>query len=388
MTATVTSAARVPTQLKRSRLLLVGYFTALGVVMAVFGARMPAVRDAAGLQSGGLAVVLLSAAAGMVAGLLVGGRIAHLLGSSRLLVAPAVGFGLSLALLGQGRSLLALSLAAAVFGIFHGLLDVGANASAVTCEQAFGRPIMSGLHCAYSVGALLGAALTVVTAWLPHHALFAAVGVLVSVTAVASSHAVRNADHLDAPASSSQGNDDEGALPRRSLWLLGALAAACLLCEGAAADWSAVHLKDLGGSESVAAAAYAVYSAAMAAGRLCGDKMLARYGRVTVVRLGAGLGAAGLAIGVAADSIPIALAGWTAVGLGLSTAVPSLISAAGRGGPRAVGTVAATGYIGLLAGPALIGALASWSSLPTALYLPVLLAAVMAATTRRALEPR
>jgi hypothetical protein len=281
-----------------------------------------------------------------------------------------------------------LSFAAAVFGAFHGLLDVGANASAVTCERAAGRPIMSGLHCAYSVGALFGAAVTSVTAWLPHDALFTAVGVLVSLAAVASSHAVRASEHLDAPAGTSHGDGREEALPRRSLWLLGALAAACLLCEGAAADWSAVHLTDLGGSQSVAAAAYAVYSAAMAAGRLCGDRTVARYGRVTVVRLGAALGAAGLAIGVAADSVAIALAGWAAVGLGLSTAIPSLISAAGRGGPRAVGTVAATGYIGLLAGPALIGALAAGTSLPTALLLPVFLAALMAATTRRALEHR
>lgn len=383
---TTTATASVAPSMKRSRLLLIGYFATLGVVMAVWGARMPAVRAAADLQSGGLAVVLLSAAAGMVGGLLIGGRIAHRFGSSRLLVLPAVGFGFSLVLLGQGRSLLMLSLAAAVFGAFHGLLDVGANASAVTCEQAYGRPIMSGFHCAYSAGALLGAALTAVTAWLPHDLLFAAVGVLVSLAAVTSGRTVRAAVHLDAPASASPGDEDEGALPRRSLWLLGALAAACLLCEGAAVDWSAVHIKDLGGSETLAAAAFAVYSAAMAVGRLCGDRMLARYGHVTVVRIGAGLGAVGLAIGVASNSIPIAMAGWAAVGLGLSTAVPSLISAAGRGGPRAVGTVAATGYLGLLAGPALIGALASWTSLPTALYLPVLMAAVMAATTRRALR--
>ncbi|MEU5661955.1 MFS transporter [Streptomyces longwoodensis] len=387
MTTTATSTARVAPSMKRSRLLLIGYFATLGVVMAVWGARMPAVRAAADLQSGGLAVVLLSAAAGMVGGLLIGGRIAHRFGSSRLLVLPAVGFGFSLVLLGQGRSLLTLSLAAAVFGAFHGLLDVGANASAVTCEQAYGRPIMSGFHCAYSAGALLGAALTAVTAWLPHDLLFAAVGVLVSLAAIASGRTVRAAGHLDAPASASPGDEDEAALPRRSLWLLGTLAAACLLCEGAAVDWSAVHIKDLGGSETLAAAAFAVYSAAMAVGRLCGDRMLARYGHVTVVRTGAGLGAVGLAIGVASNSIPIAMAGWAAVGLGLSTAVPSLISAAGRGGPRAVGTVAATGYLGLLAGPALIGALASWTSLPTALYLPVLMAAIMAATTRQALRP-
>ncbi|GAA2918229.1 hypothetical protein ACFQZ0_30210 [Streptomyces erythrogriseus] len=49
-------------------------------------------------------------------------------------------------------------------------------------------------------------------------------------------------------------------------------------------------------------------------------------------------------------------------------------------------TVTATGYLGLLAGPALIGALASATTLPTALLLPALLAAAVAALAHRNLE--
>ncbi|MEU9385894.1 MFS transporter, partial [Streptomyces sp. NPDC048279] len=66
--------------------------------------------------------------------------------------------------------------------------------------------------------------------------------------------------------------------------------------------------------------------------------------------------------------------------------IPSLITAAGRGGPRAVATVSVTGYAGLLAGPALIGALATLTALPHALLLPALLAAGVAALSRKALE--
>src|SRR5262249_6643950 len=138
--------------------------------------------------------------------------------------------------------------------------------------------------------------------------------------------------------------------------------------------------------EATAAAAYALFSAAMATGRLCGDKLINRYGASTVVRTGATLAAAGLGIGLAIHTVPAALLGWMALGAGLSTAMPSLITAAGRGGPRAVGTVAATGYLGLLAGPAAIGALASVTSLPAALALPVVLAAVVALASYRALE--
>jgi MFS family permease len=390
--AALTTRNHTDPQVVSARRLLVAVFAVLGIVMAAWGARMPAVQSTANVGPGQLALALLAAAVGMVIGLQAGGRIAQRRGPASLLIAPTIAFGLSLAALGQCRSLLSLSLVAVVFGAAHGLLDVGANAAAVDCQKAAGRPIMVSLHASYSFGALAGAALTAVSTDLSHRVLFAIVGVSTAVAAIAAAPAVRSVAGLaDATAVGSQPSPTPEApqgraLPRRSMWLLGGLAAACLLAEGAAADWSAVHLRGLGGSEAIAAAAYAVYSGAMATGRLFGDRLVARFGPATVVRAGAALAAVGLGAGTAAGSLPMALAGWTALGLGLSTAVPSLITAAGRGGPRAVGTVAATGYLGLLAGPAVIGLLASLTTLPAALALPVLLAAVVAAASRRALE--
>jgi MFS family permease len=390
--AALTTRNHTDPQVVSARRLLVAVFAVLGIVMAAWGARMPAVQATANVGPGQLALALLAAAVGMVIGLQAGGRIAQRRGPASLLIAPTLVFGLSLVALGQCRSLLSLSLVAVVFGAAHGLLDVGANAAAVECQKAAGRPIMVSLHASYSFGALSGAALTAVSTDLSHKLLFAIVGVSTAVAALAAAPAVRSVAGLtDAAAVGSQPSPIPEApqgrtLPRRSMWLLGGLAAACLLAEGAAADWSAVHLRGLGGSEAIAAAAYAVYSGAMATGRLFGDRLVARFGPAAVVRAGAALAAVGLGAGTAAGSLPMALAGWTALGLGLSTAVPSLITAAGRGGPRAVGTVAATGYLGLLAGPAVIGLLASLTTLPAALALPVLLAAVVAAASRRALE--
>ncbi|MEU9267313.1 MFS transporter [Streptomyces sp. NPDC048251] len=373
------------------RRLLLGVFAVLGLVMAVWGTRMPAVQSMAHLGTGQLSLVLLGAAAGMVGGLQLGGRLAHRHGPSRLLIAPAIGFGLALALLGQCRTLPTLIAVAVVFGLAHGLLDVGCNASAVHCELAFRRPIMSGLHAAYSIGALGGAALAAVTTWMPHHVLFTMVGALTVLAAVTAVPGVRAATSLDhAPEHTEPAPDDTKPAPtaHATVWLLGALAAACLLAEGAAADWSAVHLHSLQSSETTAAAAYALYSAAMAGGRLTGDRLTSRYGAPVLVRVGATLAAAGLGAALIAGSAPAALLGWMALGAGLSTAMPALITAAGSGGPRAVGTVAATGYLGLLAGPAAIGAIAALTNLTTALTLPVVLAAAVAFTSRRALESR
>ncbi|MGW0457451.1 MFS transporter [Streptomyces tendae] len=371
---------------RRSRALLTGYFLGLGAIMAVWGARMPAVQQAAHLGTAGLALVLLAAAVGMVAGLQLGGRYARPARLPALLTSGSIALAGCLVLVGQGESLSALLAAALAFGLAHGVLDVAANTAAVRCQNAFGRPIMSGLHAAYSLGALAGAALAALTAQAPHSTLFTATGALLAGAAVAAVPVTRRLSGADRPAMRS----GAGKLPLLpspgKLWLLAALAAASLLGEGAAADWAAVHLHTLGAPTAASATVFALYSAAMAAGRLTGDRLTAAFGAPTVVRAGALLAAAGLTLGVIENSTPLALTGWAVFGLGLSTTVPSLITAAGAGGAKAVATVTATGYLGLLAGPALIGALASATTLPTALLLPALLAAAVAALAHRALE--
>nr|WP_245967503.1 MFS transporter [Streptomyces fragilis] len=354
--------------------------------MAVWGARMPSIQRAADLSTAQLSLVMLAAALGMVAGLQAGGRLARPERVPLLLTCGAVGLAGSLAALSQCESLPALLVVALVFGVTHGVLDVAVNTAAVRCQDAYGRPIMSGLHASYSIGALAGAALAAVTARTPHDLLFLTTGLALTAAALA---AIPGACSMTGPwdPSTTSGQDADQRLPRARVWLLGALAAATLLGEGAAADWAAVHLDGLHASTALSAAAYACYSAAMATGRLTGDRLTATFGALLVVRTGAFLAAAGLAAGVLVPTTAAAITGWTLFGIGLSLTVPCLISAAGAGGPQAVATVSVTGYLGLLAGPALIGALATATTLPTALLLPALLAAAVAFLSRRALEP-
>ncbi|MGW2721110.1 MFS transporter [Streptomyces sp. NPDC001492] len=379
----------VAIEVVRSRRLLTGYFAGLGVVMAVFGARMPAVQAAAEASTGGLALVLLAAALGMVAGLQTGGRLARPTRLPALLTGGAIALAAWLAVLGACSSLESLCAAAFVFGVAHGVLDVTANAAAVRCQDAHGYPIMGRLHASYSLGALLGAALAAATTHTSHTVLFTGVAICAAVAAGATTAPTRTLVSLGlkpAHNPAAQGSGERGGQSRPRVWLLGVLAAAALLGEGAAADWAAVHLHDLGATAATSAAAFGFYSAAMAAGRLAGDRLTAHFGASAVVRAGAALAALGLATGLAGSTIAFALFGWAAFGLGLSVTIPSLITAAGAGGPRAVATVAVTGYAGLLAGPALIGALATLTALPNALLLPALLAVTVAALAPKALE--
>src|SRR5690606_35420143 len=89
------------------------------------------------------------------------------------------------------------------------------------------------------------------------------------------------------PAVDIGGDAATAARPSVSLRLvvLGLLTVCTTLGEGAAADWSGIFLhEDRGASESVAAAAYAAFACAMAAGRFGGTWLLTRMTRVRALR--------------------------------------------------------------------------------------------------------
>jgi len=152
-----------------------------------------------------------------------------------------------------------------------------------------------------------------------------------------------------------------------------------MLAEGAAGDWSGVYLRDnLGTSAGFAALGFAAFSITMTVGRFLGDRLAGRFGAVRLVR-GCGLvAAAGLAGGLLSRRPLGALAGFAVLGAGLSCVVPQVFSAGGRADPvrpaRGLARVVGIGYLGLVGGPAVIGACASVVGLPIAFGIPVLLA--------------
>ena len=168
--------------------------------------------------------------------------------------------------------------------------------------------------------------------------------------------------------------------------LLGTIAFAGMLCEGAAADWASVYLSgSLHTSRTVAGLGYATFSAAMVTVRLSGNRLLARYRPDRLLPALAAVATTGFALGLIAGNLVAALIGFACLGVGLASVVPAVFSAAGRipglHPGRAVATVSACGWAGFVCGPALIGHLSALTNLPVALgLLPILTAFVVAGT--------
>jgi MFS family permease len=135
----------------------------------------------------------------------------------------------------------------------------------------------------------------------------------------------------------------------------------------------------IGAGAGTSAAGYAVFSAAMAMGRLCGDFLRRRIGPATLIRAGSVIAAVGMAIALAVPHAAPAILGFLLVGAGCSIVVPIVFAAAGAIGKPAAGAALAfvtmSGYGGLFAGPPLIGFVADWTSLRAALSVVLALAA-------------
>ncbi len=361
-------AARVATWL---------YFGLNGFAVGMWVVHIPSIEHATGISHSTLGLLLLVLGGAAFTGMQVAGPLADRIGQRRLVPAAGVLLGIALAGPGLAHNWWTLGLALILIGFGNGSIDVGMNAQAVVVERGYPRPIMAAFHAMWSIGGALAALIGAATlrADVPTEVTLGASGVVCIVISLAAGRFLLEA--------TTEENDDEPEVerakpPAKLVWALGGLAFGLMLSEGVANDWAALQFRDiLGTSVSTAAYAYGAFAVAMTVGRFLTDRVAAVVGPAAIVRWGAAMAAAGLTIVIVAPWVPVALFGWALFGLGLAGGVPQLFTAAGNLDPRAAGALMARvvglGYVGLLAGPALIGGLTQWMPLNIAFILPVVL---------------
>ncbi|MDT0401313.1 MFS transporter [Streptomyces edwardsiae] len=361
------------------------YFVLNGTLLGMWVVQIPAIEEQVGISHAALGGFLVLLGAGAFLGMQVGGRLSDRLGPRTVVPLAGVLCSVTLILPGLAQQPWVLGAALLIFGFGNGTLDVSMNAHAVQVEKAYERPVMSAFHATFSIGGVLAAlagAAALGIGWGPA-ATLAAVAVTGVLVALASARLLLPSAPAEPAADAAGGQQTEKrAVPAR-IWLLAVLALLIMLCEGAANDWSVLHLKTvLGAPESTAAFAFGTFAATMTIGRFLADRVSARFGPVAVLRYGSALAAVGITLVALSPWIWAALTGWALFGLGLSGCVPQLFSAAGHADPAAAGTnvsrVAGLGYIGMLAGPAVIGWMTHVMPLNHTFLLPALFCAIAA----------
>jgi MFS family permease len=377
-----------PRVVTRARAAVAAAFVVHGLLFASWTAHIPSVQHHLQLSDGGLGLTLLGAPIGAVASLSLVGPLLPYLGSRRAVRLSLVVHCLAGILVGVAGSPSELFAALLVWGFGQGALDVSMNTQAVYVERLAARPIMSGLHGGWGLGAFAGAALGAVAVALgiglvPQLAVLGPIALV--VTLALSRWLVPDAAHQPDPS-------PRGRFRLPPVLLLLAVAAfGSMLCEGAAADWSAVYLRgSVGTSAGLAGLGYTTFALALVAVRLAGNRLLRSASTARLVAAGAAVAALGFAVGLTTRDVPGTLVGLALLGAGLGLVVPSCFAAAGRQPSvhpgRAVALVSGLGSVGFVVGPPAIGGLASLSTLHTALYVVPALALLAAAASHRALR--
>lgn len=358
----------------RARQATFAFFVLNGFTLGMWVVHIPEIQERTDISKVELGYLLLLMGATALVGMQLGGRLIDRLGSRA--VTFGAGVLLCLTLLGPGYATTAgwLALGLGALGFANGIIDVSQNAHAVEVERAYQRPIMSAFHAFFSLGGLLASLIggSLIALEVPvRYSLTVAAVLGVVVTFVARPWL------LQASVSMQPKDPDKPHAPWTSrVVVMGLLAFALMLSEGVAYDWSTVHLHDsLDSSKTVAAWAFGAFSITMTVVRLLADRIVHRIGSAAYVRYAALVGAVGLTCAALSPTAPLAIASWALFGLGLAGCVPQFFSAAGNVDPSASGTylarVAGFGYVGLLAGPAVIGILTEWVSLTTAFIVPI-----------------
>ena len=307
--------------LARARLAAAGGFATQGLVFISLTTRLPDFSDRWRLSeielSGLLLMMVLLAGVGSVlaeklasrqdsATLLRGGLATIAVAVPVMALAPALGLFVG---------------GMAAYGVALGVVDASTNMQAVALEHRYGRPILPSFHGAWTLGGLTGSAITLATAHLPLE-LTAVLGV-VPLVALAGPFLRRVGDPV------SSGPRVE--VPWRPIIVVGLAMVLFYMVDTAAFTWGPTYLDHVFPTpSSLVALATFPYLLASGAMRLAGDGAVARFGPVAVLRIGALVACAGLAVVVFAPTWQVAVLGFLVMGAGVAVIAPLSFSAAAR----------------------------------------------------------
>jgi len=356
-----------PRSIDAARWAISTVFLLNGAGIGLWAAHVPTVQARMGIDTGMLSMVLLTVAAGALLAMPLMGGLTGRWGTRRMVLLSGFAFATMTPLIMGAPSLPLLFIAAFLFGVSNGALDVAMNANASEVETARGLPTMSSFHGFFSLGGLFGAGIggLLVGQGLGHGQGALMVGVVTAVVLALSAPRVMGF-------AATHGAGSHFSLPRGAALGLGLLALLCFAVEGALVDWSALLMQErTGATPASAALGFSAFSIAMAACRFAGDRLIVRFGALRIMVVGGLAMFAGLALAVASTHFVLSAVGFALVGLGAANVVPLLFGAAARipgmSAGNGVAAVATLGYGGLLLAPPVLGWVAMHSSIMVAL---------------------
>ena len=268
-------------------------------------------------------------------------------------------------------------------GASDSVVDTAQNSHAMRIQAFYGKTVINSLHALWSAGCVIGGLLGAGLAALGVPMWIHMVGASLALLCIAAA-AVRLSQLPDDAAKRTRSEDSHANVAGRRFLALVPLALigiAGIQIEVVGNDWSANYFAGpVGWSPADAGIAYVVMVSAQFIGRVLGDPMVDRWGRVAVARVGFLLSAVGFALAAAVPTAAVSLAAFALAGFGSATIVPAVYAAADAApGFREGSALTFVGWlmrVGNLATSPLIGVIADGWGLRFGILLPLALGAV------------
>lgn len=314
-----------------------------------------------GIGNGAFGALLSISLLGGAIGNATGGAAAERWGTSPVLAGALAGWGCLLVIGGwlNGTALLASALAAVVCA--GGLVDVVMNVAASATlagtpgylVRFHGRFNAGAAVGALVAGALLGASFGWRPLWVVGGGLAVCLAIWCSRVRLPASERGEAVPLAGAV----------GVLRRDRLLLLALAFAVAAMVEGGVELWGVLFLRTrLHSGLLVGAGGAALAYLVAATARFTLGERVGRNGPARGIAIGAGMAAAGAALMALSSNAEMAAVGLIAAAGGISMCWPLFVARAASGRERpgqGVGAMSAIGYLGLVAGPALVGAISS-----------------------------
>jgi len=364
-------------------------FMLLGHLVLCSVAWVPEYIDRLGVSFTQWGTILGIAPLGAISSILLAPRIILRFGVRAVMVVAVFFASVALVLLGFFSDPIAWAIVNLAFNFFASLMGVAVNSHAVTVQNQVHKPIMSGLHAGWSMGAVL-AALTggLGTVYLSLNTYLI---VIAFITVVVMLLLVK---HILGPAEDGHRVERANQSTRKfwqfplALWLISLGFFGVIFPEVAVLEWSAVFARDtLGVSVALRALPFAAFMAGMIVGRLTIGKLAEKYSIHRLSSRGAVLTAIALAATVtvgpqiaqvsSAWAITFSSVLWAVAGYGIAPLGPTLMASAGAvpgvSNAHAVSLVSFVPQVLSIGAKILMGAIAQGVSVAVAFAFPIAL---------------
>ncbi|MFG6503638.1 MFS transporter [Microbacterium sp. P05] len=374
-------------QLSRWRTAIFAIFLASGLSISTWASRVPAIKDALGIDNVQVGLLLLGMGVASILGLSGAPVVLARLGARRGMLGALIVVAIGVVVIGVGTDALhsypVVLAGLALFGFGNGSVDVMMNVEGADIEKATGRTILPLFHAFFSFGTVIGAGLGVVAVtWglnvVTHTAIIGVLILVIAVLSVASvpPHSPPVVVNTAEPAGwRARLHTAMSAWREPRTYALGVVMLGMAFAEGGANDWLPLALVDgHGADQALGAAGLAVFSVAMTVVRVFGGPLVDRFGRVLVLRVLAATAAAGLLLFILAPNLPLVFVGAALWGVGASLGFPLGMSAAADDPAHAAARVSAAatiGYVAFLCGPPILGFISEHIGLLNTLFIIV-----------------